>query len=153
MNSIDQLQDKLSEQFDNPNIEEVLIACQNYEVLGLGGRRVVLSIGQEQVAKLAWRQSGLVDNMIEARIWQEAGRELRQHLCPLLQLRSSGVEIQTLCLPVAYEALGKEAYQTMRLLASYGISDSASNLALLEKRIVCYDYNVISAERYKQLFA
>jgi hypothetical protein len=149
----DQLQKELAAQWHDPQPERALDICRGHDLLGLGGRRIVLRSGQDEVVKLAWREAGVLDNEIEWRLWQGAEPELSGLLCPTLGISPEGSSLQALCLPVSYEALGQEGLEAMQRLAGWGIADVAVNLGILDQRLVCYDYCQIRGDLYHQLFA
>lgn len=148
----DDLQKKLSQSWGDPELEQALKVCEAEEILGVGGKRIVIRADEDRVAKLAWKEAGVLDNEIEWRVWAGAEAALRELLCPTLEFRASGVSFQSLCLPLAFEALGERGRETMIELARYGISDVAVNLGVFGERIVCYDYCQIRGELFFELF-
>jgi hypothetical protein len=158
--NIKQLQEKLAQYHGNPDGGRALQIAQEYgyETLGLGGRRLALAISPaikqsgrvNRISKLAWRKEGLFDNEVEWRLWQHANNQLRERLCPALDI-DNGVLVQARCLPVNLEAL-REGQAIVRFLAQHGITDSAVNLGIYEQRVVCYDYCVLRYELIKKLF-
>ena len=148
---LSRLQEKLKANWESPDLPVALEICSGTEVLGIGGRRIVIA-ADGGVAKLAWKEAGLLDNEIEWLLWSSASSELRSLLCPTHALTAAGVALQELCLPVSFEALGQRGREAMHDLASHGISDVAVNLGLLDDRVVCYDYCAVSADLYRGLF-
>lgn len=145
-----QLQQRLADNFDQPDNSRLVLAAENYnlEALGVGGRRMTVLIDPNRVAKLAWRREGIVDNEIEWRLYNQADPELKQLLCPALELMDCGALVQERCIPIAYQ----DATIT-RQLASYGISDTAINLGLIGDKPVCFDYSMLGPEKMRQLLS
>lgn len=132
--------------------------AEGLSVLGLGGQRICLRAERDdQVLKAAWQEKGLVDNLLEWRLWQRAEPKLRRLLCPSLALEEAGILRQARCLPAAPEALGSRAGEICLELARHGISDCHVNLGLLVEpqdgstRVVCYDYNVLRPRLAREL--
>lgn len=150
----DQLQERLSKHHENPSAERAVELLHQAGImpLGLGARRVVVALDDDRVAKLAWRSQGLLDNEIEWRLYHRAVDDLKRLLCPALERRESRVLIQRRCLPVAFEAAGEAGREAMSRLASYGVSDVAVNLGLIDEHLVCYDYCVLKPELFSDLF-
>lgn len=132
--------------------EEALDICQDWDVLGIGGQRIVLRSSEEGVWKVPWRERGELDNEIEWRLWQEAPGDLQDLLCPVWD-RESLSNLQALCTPVSYNDLDSRGRDLVARLSRWGISDSAVNLGLLGGKLVCYDYSYISPALYQSLFA
>lgn len=152
--SYDELQERLCSAED-PDPERALAMSRqvNAEPLGLGSGRLALPLGPAMVAKVAWRESGLVDNEIEWRIWQSADEELRSLLCPALELRESRLLVQGRCMPIAGTILDERTQRLVSELGRHGISDAAINLGMNEdNQIVCYDYALIRPELFGILF-
>lgn len=153
----DQLQERLCGA-EEPDPQRVLTLCRDsgYVPLGLGSGRLALPLGRTMVAKVAWRESGLMDNEIEWRVWRDADDHLRSLLCPALSLRGSRLLAQGRCLPIAgsaLEVLDQSARLLIGELARHGISDAAVNLGMNEaNRIVCFDYAMIRPELFRSLF-
>lgn len=59
-------------------------------VLGIGSERLVLSLSPNKVLKLPLDRSGMDANAEEARVWQRASPDLREHLVPVLRSDASG---------------------------------------------------------------
>lgn len=121
-------------------------------ILGIGGTRLAIEQGEDRVWKLAWREQGLLDNETEYRLWQSASPELREMLCPALDLSQAGALLQKRVQPISYEALGKTGKDVIARLAEYGITDVAVNCGILEGRVVVYDYSNISIDIHKKLY-
>lgn len=120
--------------------------------IGVGKSRIVLSDPSRSepasVLKLAWRESGVVDNLIESRLWERSESiGASDLLCPTLSLSDSGVIRQQRCLPIAWDPLESDSphWEIVKRLAAAGISDAAVNLGLIGERVVCYDYCSVSA--------
>ena len=131
--------------------EDLLRWSRNWDLIGLGGKRLALRAREGGVWKIPWREKGAWDNEIEWRVWQGADLELRSMLCPLLGRQSQSVR-QASCRPVAFTEIGAQGLEIVSCLAKYGISDSAVNLGWYENRLVCYDYAYISAELFRKTF-
>lgn len=142
------MQQEVERSFADPQVHRLGAIAAKYQLdpLGVGGRRIAVACGDNQVAKIAWKREGLVDNEIEWRLWQGADQELRDLLCPCLDLLDGGALIQARCLPSA-----QSDSNLVRRLASYGISDAAINLGIYNQRLVCYDYCLLRPERLKQI--
>jgi hypothetical protein len=150
--ALDDLQTALNAHHQRPDANTTIDFFEHlgHEVLGLGGRRCVIALDHGRVAKLAWRKAGLADNEIEARLWAQARPELQTLLCPIKDRTDAGVLIQTRCLPIHPYAVDG-ADQVLRQLASAGITDTATNLGLLDQRIVCYDFCVLRADVMREV--
>lgn len=151
MEELDELQQMLGSTWDRPDPERAIEICSEFDVLGLGGRRIVLAAGSG-VAKLAWQPSGIFENEIEHRLYGSASPGLASLLCPVLGQSPKGILFQSLCTPTSFEALGERGRRVMQRLAGAGISDVAVNLGLFEGRVVCYDYATISVRLWGELF-
>jgi len=156
MNMTDSIYDQLQEQFlrkphDDP--EYVIAACQTngLEALGLGRGRVAVAYN-DQVLKIPWREPGVLDNMIEMKLWQQASSTLREVLAPSLELRKNCSLVQERCLPVVEAALEADTRRLILLLAQHGITDGAANLGFWKGKIVCYDYALLKPQMFAQLF-
>jgi sulfur carrier protein ThiS len=148
---LDQLQSQLSRLYTQGVSEttqkRVQQLCKNsgFAVLGCGRSRLALAINDRVVAKLAWRQAGLADNVVEWRFWQQANSQLQLLLASTHWHSPGGVNFQERCQPLSAEETSE--YTTLRtLLAQAGITDSAVNLGRCDQRIVCYDYAMLGME-------
>lgn len=148
LTSIERLQEDLANRFDNSDSAGLALLAERYqlEALGIGGRRLAVALSQDKIVKLAWRREGLVDNEIEWRLYSQAGDDLKQLLCPSLDLLDCGALVQKRCLPIA-----TSNNEIVRKLASHGISDAAINLGLIGERMVCFDYCLLRPEKLRDL--
>jgi len=120
-----------------------------FEILGIGGSRLVVALSEQLVVKMAWRSSGIADNEIESRLWSAATNDFRSFLAPVdFYDQDSGLSVQSRCQPIEYRPA---ALPVIAALSVYGIVDGLVNLGLLSGKIVCYDYALLSAERYLSL--
>jgi hypothetical protein len=137
-----------------PDPQLLFSHCHNagFTPLGLGSARIGLQL-DNQVAKVAWKESGIISNLIEDRVWNSASEDLKQYLAPCLSISEKyHVLIQARCLPVSASIIDPEIQNMIGLLSAYGITDIAVNLGLYDQRIVCYDYAMIRPEEYPRLF-
>jgi hypothetical protein len=148
--SIDDLQKELAESFTSPTTDRTISLCKKYgfEALGLGGQRIAVAWGEDQVAKLAWRKEGLVNNEIEWRLYSQAPKALQKLLCPSDQLLPCGALLQKRCLPSA-----DCDPKIIKELISWGISDAAVNMGFRDGSLVCYDYCFLSPSRLREIIS
>lgn len=134
------------------SVAEIAEICQGWEILGIGGERLALAINEEEVWKVAWRESGLVASETEYLLWRRSSASLRALLCPSLEITPGGSLRQRRVQPVSYDALGNQGPKIIKTMAQYGITDVAINCGVLEERVVVYDYSTISPKLRDSLY-
>jgi hypothetical protein len=155
MDCFDQLED-LQHQLitSKPDPQLLFSHCYNagFNPLGIGSARIGLQM-DDLVSKVAWKESGIISNLIEDRVWNSASEHLQNYLAPCVSISSkSHVLIQKRCLPITASIIDPEIQNMIGLLSAYGITDIAVNLGLYDQRVVCYDYAMIRPEEYPRLF-
>lgn len=161
-----ELQKKLEADFGDQEAAVKSITESGYTILGIGVSRIGVAIDEKTIAKLAWRESGLVDNLLESKLTDyikendpritpqqiSLNKELRlaDMIVPVQQYYDGSITMPR-CLPVNYQQTDVAHRQIVQALSKFGITDSAVNLGLLEGRLVCFDYCYISDKLYRQL--
>jgi hypothetical protein len=128
-------------------IKDLLLPIEK-DILGIGNTRIAVLLNQDQVAKLAFKPTGLFHNQFEANLYQYA-KSIKQEnlLAPVIDYQLDGLLIQARCLPVKFQAV-QEHLDLINDLSRLGVTDVGVNLGIYQERLVCYDYSVPSPELF-----
>jgi hypothetical protein len=115
-----------------------------FQPTGIGSHRLVVSLPDDLVAKLAVRDIGVRDNEVEWHVYHTLAEHERMWLCPPVTLTEGNVLVVRRCLPISPSHTEPVVRQAVEALARAGIGDVAVNLGVLDSTLVCYDYAQVS---------